>query len=441
MKILVIDPKCVSVDWCMRAQNDGHQIKLWSKPGEKTKYVGRGLVPKVSSWQDHARWADMVFLADNTLWLRDLDTWRARGVPIFGPTDELADLEMDRSKGQEVLKKHGIATLPQKDFKRYDDAIAYVKKEMKRFVSKPSGDADKALSYVAKSPADMVYMLERWKRMSKLKGEFLLQDFTPGCEMAVGAFFGPGGFNQGWCENWEFKKLMNGDCGPNTGEQGTVLRFVRKSLLADKVLKPLESYLEAHGYVGYIDVNCIIDEDGTPWPLEFTCRPGWPTFNIQQSLLVGDHAEWMMKTIKGEDPKCFRMDETAVGVVLTIPDYPYSHLTRHEVIGIPIYGIKPSITSFLHPCEVMAGMAPMQVGNKIETKPMYVTAGDYIMVCSGTGSTILQAKEQAYRVLKNIEIPNSPMYRTDIGNRLKKQLPQIQSLGYATGLQWSAAST
>ena len=440
MKILVIDPKCVSLDWCMRAQNDGHAIKLWSKPGEKTKDIGRGLVPKVAVWQDHAAWADLIFIADNTLWLRDLDRWRERGTPIFGPTDQLAYLELDRSKGQDLLKKHGIATLPQRTFKRYDDAIAFVKKEMKRFVSKPSGDADKALSYVAKSPADLVYMLERWKRMSKLKGEFLLQDFCEGCEMAVGAFFGPGGFNQGWCENWEFKKLMNGDLGPNTGEQGTVLRFVAKSKLADKVLKPLEGWLDAQGYVGYIDVNCIIDAEGTPWPLEFTARPGWPTFNIQQCLLDGDHAEWMLATIKGDDPKCFRLNEVAVGVVMTIPDYPYSHLTRHEVIGIPLYGIKPSIVSRLHPCEMMAGQAPIEKNGTVVTTPMYVTAGDYVMVCTGLGETVLQAKEQAYRIVKNIKIPNSPMYRTDIGNRLRKQLPDIQRHGYATGLRWSAES-
>lgn len=441
MRILVIDPKAVALDWCMRCINHGHTVKWWNQNLEKTKYVGLGLVDKIGDWREYARWPDLVFIADNTHWLRELDAWRRRGLRIFGPTVDMADLELDRSKGQALFKKHGIPTLPQRTFKAYDPAITFVKREMRRFVSKPSGDADKALSYCAKSPADMVYMLERWKKLGKLKGDFLLQDFVEGCEMAVGGFFGPSGFNTGWCENWEFKKLMNNDVGVATGEQGTVLRFVEKSKLANRVLRPLEDYLKQNNYVGYIDVNCIIDDKGTPWPLEFTCRPGWPTFNIQQVLHEGDPAEWVVKTIEGSDPANFRLNEVALGVVMTIPDYPYSHLTRKEVVGIPIYNsVMPSMLSHLSPGEVMAGTGPIEENGKIVDKPMYVTAGDYIMVVSGTGKTVLEAKEQAYRLIKRVHLPNSPMYRTDIGNRLRKQLPKIQSQGYALNLAWTEAN-
>ena len=102
--------------------------------------------------------------------------------------------------------------------RRRDQAIAYVKKQDRPFVSKPSGDADKALSYVAKSPADLVYMLERWKKSSKLKPPFILQEKVDGIEMAVGGWFGPHGFNRGWCENFEFKKLMADDYGRGRAE-------------------------------------------------------------------------------------------------------------------------------------------------------------------------------------------------------------------------------
>src|SRR6202000_537986 len=108
------------------------------------------------------------------------------GYNIFGPSKEAADWELDREIGQEVFRKHGIKVPPYKIFSNYDKAIEYVKKEDRRFVSKPSGDADKALSYVAKSPEDLVYMLTRWKANNKLKGEFILQEFIPGIEMAVG---------------------------------------------------------------------------------------------------------------------------------------------------------------------------------------------------------------------------------------------------------------
>ena len=65
-----------------------------------------------------------------------------------------------------------------------------------------------------------------------------------------------------------------------------------------------------------------------------------------------------------------------------------------------------------------------------------MTAGDYLLVASGLGQTVREAARSAYRVMEKLEVPNSPFWRPDIGQRLKKQLPTIQSLGYATGLQF-----
>lgn len=403
----------------------------------KTKFTGIGFVEVVRDFKPWVRWADLVFYSDNTHYLDDLERAKAEGSLVVGPTRAAAEWELDREVGMKVLKRHGVQCPPYKLFNDYDEAIKFVKRENRRFVSKPSGDADKALSYVAKTPADLCYMLERWKKTSKLKGAFLLQEFVGGIEMAVGGWFGPHGFNRGWCENWEFKKLMDGDLGVNTGEQGTVLRYVRKSHLADRVLAPLATALERLHYVGYIDVNCIIDEKGTPWPLEFTMRPGWPTFNIQQALHEGDSVEWLYELANGRDARNVTLDCPAIGVVLSIPDYPYSHLTRKEVVGTPVYGITEGMWPNLHPCEMMMGEAPCDCGGDIITVPMPVTAGDYVLVVSAVGDTVRNAKEKAYRRLKRLTVPNSPMYRTDIGDRLGKQLPKLQALGYATGLKFS----
>jgi phosphoribosylamine---glycine ligase len=436
MRILIIDPQAASLDWVMRCQADGHKVKCMVKNDPKVEKVGKGVVERIDDLYEWFKWPDMVFYADNTLWLQAVDQWKSRGVPVIGPSQESVKWELDRDVGMKVLKKADIEVPPTKEFNDYDAAIAFVKKTMLRYVSKPSDSPDKALSYCAKSPADMVYMLERWKRLNKLKNPFILQEFKPGIEMAVGGWFGPGGFNRGWCENWEFKKLMNDDKGVATGEQGTVLRYVKQSSLANKVLKPVEDQLAAMGYVGYIDVNCIITDDGTPWPLEFTMRPGWPTFNIQQALHKGDHAQWLLDLAEGTDAKNWEMDTIAVGVVLSIPDYPYSHLTRKEVNGVPLYGMTPENAQHIHPCEMMMGEAPHEVDGKIVSRPCLVTAGDYVLVASGTGATVSEAKKAAYKILDQLSLPNSPMYRTDIGNRLKKQLPKLQSMGYAVGMQY-----
>lgn len=435
MRILVIDPQAASLDWTMRCIEDGHQVKWAVKPDDKVAKVGKGIVERVDIF-DYFRWPDLVFFCDNTYHLQAGEQWRKRGVPVIGPSIEATEWELDRDVGMKILKRAGVECPPTKEFNDYDAAIAFVKKTMLRYVSKPSDSPDKALSYCAKSPADMVYMLERWKRLNKLKNPFILQEFMPGIEIAVGGWFGPGGFNRGWCENFEFKKLMNEDKGVATGEQGTVLRYVSRSSLADKVLCPVEDQLARLGYTGYIDVNCIITDDGTPWPLEFTMRPGWPTFNIQQALHKGDHAEWLLNLANGADAKNWELDKIATGVVMSIPDYPYSHLTRKEVNGVPLYGLTPENQDSIHPCEMMLGEAPHEENGKIVSKPCLVTAGDYVLVASGTGDTVSESKKAAYQILDQLSLPNSPMYRTDISNRLKKQLPKLQAMGYAAGMQY-----
>ena len=120
-------------------------------------------------------------------------------------------------------------------------------------------------------------------------------------------------------------------------------------------------------------------------------------------------------------------------MVVTIPDYPYSHATAKDVEGIPVWGIRS--LDQIHPKQLQYGEVPD--GDKGALMPGYVTSGDYVFVATGTGSTITGARRSAYAAVKRVEIPNSPSYRTDIGvGRLVKQLPAIQALGYATGLSF-----
>lgn len=438
MRLLIIDPFGDALDFSYRAKSAGHKVKHFIRANDpKAEYIGLGLVDVVRDFQPWLAWADLIFNADNTKYLRELDAFRKTGCPIIGPSQETAEWETKRTLGMDVLRKHGVDCPPYVEFNDYDSAIAYVKKRKVRLVSKPNGDADKSLSYVAKTPADLVYMLERWKRAGKLKSSFILQDFVAGVEMGVGGWFGPHGFNAGWEENWEFKKLMDGDMGVATGEQGTVIRYVRRSKLAKMVLEPLAETLADLGYVGDIDVNCIIDEEGNPWPLEFTMRPGYPTFSIEQELRQGDPVEWLAMLAEGQDARNILMDTIALGVVLSIPDYPYSHLTRKEVLGVPIYGLTPRLMEHVHFGQVMMGKAPVDHGGEVVNEPIPVTAGDYVLIMTATGPTVYDAKQTAYRRLKKLTVPNSPMYRTDIGDRLSKQLPRIQSHGFAAGMEFS----
>ena len=154
--------------------------------------------------------------------------WTPGGSPaaalVLGATVESAAWELDRTLGQAVFKKAGIPVLPYKEFSDYDSAIRYVMRENRRFVSKPCGDEpDKSLSYVAKSPADLVYMLTRWKKAHKPgKGKFMLQE--PARRRhgdGRGRVVRTGGLPcRRWCENFEEKHSCSRWSGSLDGRDG-----------------------------------------------------------------------------------------------------------------------------------------------------------------------------------------------------------------------------
>jgi phosphoribosylamine---glycine ligase len=337
------------------------------------------------------------------------------------------------------MKKAGINIMESKEFHDYDAAIAFVKKNPLFLVSKPSGDACKALSYVASDPADLVYMLTRWKGREDLRKAarqegFILQERKYGVEMAVGGWFGQHGFSKWFYENWEYKKLMDGDLGLATGEMGTLSRMTKKSKLAQQVLLPMTEQLHALGYVGYIDNNCIIDEDGIPWPMEFTMRDGWPTrHNITAHVKNADPIQWQLDLLNGIDTMECVEGEVCVSVLIALPDFPYSKITNKDLCGIPIRGAND--LKHIHLSEVMMGMAPVMEGDKVVEKMGLVTCGDYTMVVTGTGKTITEARKDVYGAVNKVKIPNNPFWRLDIGaGRMIKQLPILHELEYAKGL-------
>ena len=431
MKVLFIDPPGNSLDWALRALRARHEVKIYTKPDCE---VGKGLVEKVKDWRLWMRWADLIVMTDNCLYTREIDSYRKFGYPIFGCSTDAAKLELERETGQNAFKKYGIPIMPYKTFTDYGQAMAYVDKERKRFVSKPSGDADRALSYVSKSPKDMISQLDRWRTLGKLKAPFILQEFAKGIEMAVGGWYGPGGFSKHINENWEFKKHLVGDLGVNTGEQGTVMRYVNKSKLFDMTLAKLEPLLKKLGYVGYIDIAVMIGEKGEILPLEFTCRFGWPHAQIIQCLHEGDPCNWMYDLVHGHDTLQVS-DEIGCGVVLTVPNFPYKGPSPAEMKNIPVWCNHRDKN--IHPAEIKAGTVWDEVDDKIVKVPGWVLAGNYAAIVTGRGPTVSTAARRAYKKLKDdIHIPNSSGYRTDIGVRLKKQLPEFQAHGYATDMEY-----
>lgn len=423
MNVLILDPCILNLHFALECQKAGHNVRLASPAMYKgaPNRVGRGLIPLVRDWEPSMRWADLIVLSDNSHWMYKVDGYRRKGFPIFGATRETAQWELDRAKGQEVLQAAGIPVADSIRFNSFKKAAAFVASTDTRYVAKPNGDVDKALSYVPKSSEDLQFMLDRWSRTHPGAPDFVLQEFIPGCEFAVGGWFGPRGFVGPWLENFEHKKLMAGDSGPNTGEMGTVMKYVGDSKLADMMLRPLEHELARQGYTGYIDVAVIIDRRGRPWPLEFTCRFGYPLWPIQQ-VLHPEKVEWMAALVRGEDT--FKpLYDVATGVVLAMPDFPYNKRPWEEAEGFPIFGLE-SVERWVALDGVMQG--------EVLGKPAVVTAMPTPITVCGRAEGVQQACERAYANVKRINIPNSCLWRDDIGRKVGEKITTLREFGYAT---------
>jgi len=434
MKILLIDSEGLALDLALNFKKYKHDVKyhIPVKIEGKQNPIGNGLVEKVPDYKKYMDWADLIVVSDNIVLMKELKKYKTSGYPIFGMDTELAKSELDRNYGQDLFDEYGIKTMPYEGpFNTYEEGIKFIEKNPKRWVSKPCGnETDKSLSYVAKSPEDMIFMLMKWKEMGK-KQSYILQEFKPGIEMAVGGFFGPHGFNQYYLENFEFKKYLNGDLGVNTGEQGTVIGYTKKSKLADMLLKPLIPYLQEVKYCGYVDVACIIDEKtGTPYPLEFTSRFGYPLIQIQQALHTGDTAKWMYDLVHGKDSMTVIENKICTGVVLSNGAYPKKPEDDAES-GYPLDITKVKDKDALHFSEIMSGENIKLENGKIKKFEGYVTAGNYLLTATGIGDTVKYAADKAYETIKEVQVANSPQYRTDIGQRLEKQLPMLHKMGFA----------
>jgi len=437
LNILSIDPYGLSLHWCLDCLAAGHTVKLITV-GPKAKPIGEGLVDKFDNWQQaksYAKFADLIFVADNVDFMDEVMELRKQGLPVFGPDKRSARLEVDRMYGQNAIKGCGNAVIPSTEFSNYDQAIAFVKANPNRYCCKPCGEVeDKSLTYLAKDPADMIGFLTRMKKVGKKAGitKFILQEFKKGTELAVMGMFGPHGFNSVFCENFEHKKLMNGDLGVSTGEMGTAIRYTKDSKLADIMLRPLEKLLHELKYVGFVDISVIVDEnDGTPWPMEFTQRPGYPIHNIQQPLIVGDPAQWMVDLINGKDTFEIIGGETCVGVVMACGDFPFATKEIEAYLDFPVITDDVKDISMVSPCEIKLSSTIKMVDDEVvENYPEWGTAGTYIAVCMGLGDTITQAKDAAYTVVKQVKLGNDPAYRTDIGDSCEDRLKQLHKFDY-----------
>lgn len=431
MKVLIIDTVgSAGLDLALRAQEANHAVRYYNLPKEFA--TGEGMIDRVEEWEAEMDWAELIIPTGNNLYEAALAPYFGRGYPIFGANAKGAELELDREVGQKILRTHGVPTLPYHTVKDIEEAIEIVRKTRLAYAIKPwGGTTDKSLTCVARDASEAIFMLTKWKA-DGLDGQLMLQEKADGVEMGIAGWFGPGGWNAALEESFEHKKFLVGDLGRNTGEMGTVIRHVTKSKLFRDVLEPVTAYLHSINYIGDCSVNCIIDDDGTAWPLEFTCRLGWPDFAIRQAVIQSDPVVWMADLLYGKDSLEVSTD-IAIGVLLVHGNFPEE---GEDALwsGYPINGISEDNRACLHFQQIKLGKAPRLIGNTVKPRTSELTAGNYIMVVSGTGETVSEAQKDVYSTVGQIRLASNLGYRTDIGDRLRDDLKKLHENGYAKGM-------
>jgi phosphoribosylamine--glycine ligase len=247
---------------------------------------------------------------------------------------------------------------------------------------------------------------------------FVLMDFVTGVETGVGAYFDGERFLLPACIDWEHKRFFAGDMGELTGEMGTLATYAGSEKIFDATLAPMAPLLREAGHVGYVNLNTIINAGGI-WPIEFTCRFGYPGFAVLEPLHGLGWGDLFHRMIMRDRLSFETKSGWSLCVVLTTPPFPYSRQEVEAPVGMPVL-VGDIEREHLHLGEV--GLANGQL----------VTSGLYgwTAVVTGTGSTAAAAKAEAYRRAALVEAPNL-RYRLDIGDRqIDGALDRLASWGW-----------
>jgi len=411
-------------DIAWQVLKDGDEVKYYTGDNEDED-VADGFVPKTRDWEADVDWADVVVFD----WVSGQGTLaqklRDSGNKVIGGTPYTDRLEDDRSFGQRELQKHGVKIIPFWEFDDFDKAIAFVREHPDQYAIKPSGEAQdiKKLLFVGqeKDGEDVLRVLESYKRVwfEEVK-VFQLQKRVNGVEVAVGAFFNGNRFIEPINVNFEYKRLFPGDFGPSTGEMGTSMFWSKPNKIFHSTLGKMTDTLRREKYVGYIDINCIVNNSGI-YPLEFTSRFGYPTISIQQEGMIDPIGDLFYQLANGIDFELKVKKGFQLGVCIVVPPYPFEDQKTFDSYS------QDAIVVFRNG-KNLAGVHIQEI--KLVNEQWVITgwAGEALVVV-GTGITMQDAQKQAYSRIKNILIPNM-YYRVDIGDRWYGEFDKLHSWGY-----------
>ena len=350
--------------------------------------------------------ADLVVIGPEVpLVLGVADAVRAAGIACFGPSADAARIEGSKAFAKDVMATAGVRTAVSETV----DSLALLDSALDRF-----GPAAGQPAWVVKDDglaagkgvvvtADRAAARAHAATLLESGHPVMLESFLDGPEVSLFCLV-DGTTVVPLLPAQDFKRVGDGDTGPNTGGMGAytplpwLSQEVRAGIVRD-VVEPVAAELARRGcpFSGLLYAGLAMTAAG-PAVVEFNCRFGDPETQAVLALLDSPLGQLLHDTATGRLAEFGRLrwrDGYAVTVVLAAENYPGRPRVGDIVTGAQGEGI-------LH-----AGTARREDG-------AVVSSGGRVLSVVGTGSDLVAARAAAYRTMSSIQLPGSH-FRTDIG--------------------------
>ena len=344
-----------------------------------------------------------------------VNIFRSRGLKIFGPTKEAAQLESSKDFAKSFMQRHHIPTAEYQTFSDTAAAHAYIAQKGAPIVIKADGlAAGKGVVVAMTEPEahDAIDMMLSDNKLGDAGARVVVEEFLAGEEasfivMVDGKNILPLATSQ------DHKRLQDGDQGPNTGGMGAyspapIVTPELHARVMREIIIPTVQGMAKDGipFSGFLYAGLMIDDHGNPKTLEFNCRMGDPETQPIMARLKTDLLMVMEHAVNGTlDTIELDWDRrTALGVVMAAAGYPDAPRNGDGISGIPAE--TPECVTF-------------HAGTKLSDGHL-TTSGGRVLCVVGLGDSVKVAQKNAYAAADQIHFDGAQM-RRDIGWRALKR--------------------
>lgn len=344
-----------------------------------------------------------------------VNVFRERGLKIFGPTKEAAQLESSKDFAKAFMMRHHIPTAQYQTFSDIAAAHAHVDVHGAPIVIKADGLAAGKGVVVAMTVAEAhaaIDMMLSDNKLGHAGARVVIEEFLHGEEasfivMVDGKNILPLATSQ------DHKRLQDQDLGPNTGGMGAyspapIVSPAIHARVMREIIVPTVQGMARDGvpFTGFLYAGLMIDEKGNPKTVEFNCRMGDPETQPIMARLKTDLLSVMEHAVNGTlDTVELEWDRrTALGVVMAAANYPETPRQGDVITGIPA---------------ATADCMTFHAGTSLNNGQLTVSGGRVLCIV-GMGDSVKVAQKQAYQAVDQIHFDGA-QFRRDIGWRAVKR--------------------